>query len=175
MKNIIILVSILFIITGCSNQELTRKKAQNIIEKYYQFPNYIPINIIDESIFGRGFTKDYQSLINQGYLNYQKRPHSRNCDIIITEKSSEYYAAKIPSYVRFIGCDVVFNEISGIKLNDSGTKATVYYSLRYTNITPFGRVYNLKEGHLTEERDFFELYDDGWRIKESEKNFLPKK
>lgn len=175
MSRLFVLLTISLFVIGCSNKELTRSKARDVLEDYYQFPNVYPVGVLKEVLPGL-LSGTSKALINRGYITYSKRSHNPYYDLFSTEESKPYFIKRDVYTLDFFACDVVFNEISGIKLDESGKKATVYYSLKLTNINPIGEIYEFEEGQIIEKVTLFELYDDGWRIRETEeRKFIPKK
>jgi len=72
-------------------------------------------------------------------------------------------------YVDVRTAQLEFGEITGIIENKDLNIAEAQYTLVRKNITPFGKIFNLREG-IIDEKEIFIKYDDGWRIKENEYN-----
>lgn len=98
----------------------------------------------------------------------------RNKDIVtftITNKGKPYLVKEGTDKYILKVCDIEMGEITGIKM-EGESKATVYFTIKPINITPFGSVKTYKEKpytdkYITNHAAVFELYDDGWRIKEN--------
>lgn len=59
--------------------------------------------------------------------------------------------------------DIDFDEITGITKNEQSNVIEVHYTLKYTNLTPFGEAL-LENSSKINKVAYFEKYDDGWRI-----------
>jgi uncharacterized protein YgiM (DUF1202 family) len=67
------------------------------------------------------------------------------------------------------------HEITGIRLGDGKNTAVVDFTLKRTDVTPFGNAMELNEGDVIEKQTIFQLYDDGWRITEKKPKSIIKK
>ena len=56
------------------------------------------------------------------------------------------------------------NEVTGIRLDDGKNTAYIDYTVKRTNVTPFGNSKEYNEGDIIEKQTVMQLYDDGWRI-----------
>ena len=77
-----------------------------------------------------------------------------------TEHASDMMGLKL--------CDLVFGEITGIQVNEQVGTATVEYSVRRTNWSPFGDYYKRQTPQAYPEviaqSATFSRYDNGWRL-----------
>lgn len=65
-------------------------------------------------------------------------------------------------------CDLVFGAITGIQVNEQAGTATVDYTIRPTNWTPFGDYYKRQSPQdfpeVIAQSATFSRYDNGWRL-----------
>ena len=77
-----------------------------------------------------------------------------------TEKGNQY----IENGNNIVVATVEFGEVTGIVEREEFKNAEVNYTVRRTNITPFGRIlFNINEETINRSV-VFTKYDDGWRI-----------
>lgn len=190
-ENLVYTLVIILILASCSSGELTRKKAEELIlEKYYQPKGYIeakgylPLGEVsfstkntDESL------KAYKNLKDLKFLEIKFITQKRHMmgvsniyNIELTEKGKEFYRIS-EGLLNNKNKEVVIgkiylNEITGIKINDSGNKATVEYNTILKDLNEFADAINMfyknkrhEENKLTDWVGYFEKYDDGWRFK----------
>lgn len=176
MKNTQILISFMLILllVSCDSKKLTREKAKEIIIEIYDYPNIHYINVGSEFYCWKlnGFNK---RAIDNNLLS-KKRTFSsnKNCwftKITPTRLGKPFLIEKLKSKEESVTYENVymlskasFDKITGIKISDGATSADVIFSIRHTNVTPFGTLQNLKENGTQEFTVQFELFDDGWRI-----------
>lgn len=158
------------ILSSCSNNELTREKAGQVITDFYQYPNVeVEKFQLEMNLY---LAEKYKALIDGGYLaivpdfmNYILPP-----DMIVTPRGEayrkdEYFATAIRE----------LKEVTGIRFeNEAKTKATVEFTVIRVKVTPFGEIREYKNGDIMNYTVSIERYDDGWRVtSESTQNFLP--
>ena len=158
------------ILISCTNNELTREKAGQLITDFYQYPNVEMEKFQLE--MNLHLARKYKTLIDDGYLatvpnfiNYILPP-----DMIVTERGEayrkdEYFATAIRE----------LKEVTGIRFDDEAkTKATVEFTVIRNKVTPFGKIREYKNGDVVNYTATIERYDDGWRVTSvSTQNFLP--
>jgi hypothetical protein len=90
-------------------------------------------------------------------------------DMVFTDKSRDLALENNGSSYRVKSCDLVFGEITGIQVFEQSNLASVEYTLRRTNWTPFGEFYRQRDpSHYPEVIPLkveLQRYDDGWRLK----------
>ena len=158
MKKSLLIFVLTFSLVSCSNKDLDREKAENLIIEFYDYPNvgflYLPLT-------RHGNIPNYYSqLVHDGYFTF-KNERWRGI-FYITNKSLPYLKDKRSEL--FISHEIDFNEITGIKFNDVKNQATVYYTTINKNLTPFAKSAGESEGEIQEKETHLELFDDGWRI-----------
>jgi vancomycin resistance protein YoaR len=99
----------------------------------------------------------------------QPSPDISEIALSFAERTKGYEVpAKQASYIGLKLCDVVFGEITGIQVNEQAGTATVEYSLRRTNWTPFGDYYKQQTPQdfpeVIAQSATFSKYDNGWRL-----------
>lgn len=161
-------VVLCLILTSCTNNELSRKEAGQIITDFYQYPNvemekfHLEMNLY--------LADKYKTLIDGGYLatvpnfmNYILPP-----DMIVTERGEAYRKdANFATAIREL------KEVTGIRFDDEAkTKATVEFTVIRDKVTPFGKIREYKNGDVMNYTVSIERYDDGWRVtSEQTENF----
>lgn len=184
------------LLSGCCSKELSRAKAKGIIvEKLKKLPAETNQNAV--TIYAEGATNADQVLaapssryekllIEDGMLTATWAGISKDVfgnprgsvTLSVTDKGAAYKtgtANTIAGPVNvFEVCEVQFQEVTGISANGDNTEATVEYTWKYGNLTPFGR-----RRQETNPRSLIcdqaiqkgppvvmRRYDDGWRIPE---------
>lgn len=163
----------LFLIS-CNSNKLDREKAKKIIISFYDYPNVefveFPtqsLNTNNLSIGGKKtIKKDLQKIRN---LNLVKLYRNNSWvvdyfDFILTQKGKSYLLKEGSKSYYVVSNLREFNEVSGIRLNEGKTKATVDFKVKRNNVTPFGEFREYYEDETLEYQVKMELYDDGWRI-----------
>jgi hypothetical protein len=90
-------------------------------------------------------------------------------NLTLTETAKQY---ELPSddqnSIAVKLCDSVLGDITGIQANEEAGAATVEYTIKRANWTPFGEYYRKSDpGSFPEvlaRRATFTRYDDGWRV-----------
>lgn len=101
--------------------------------------------------YGPSLTYTFTSLTNK-YL----QPGSR----INTDEDGRH---------RFVAmvCEVHLGEVTGIKFDDAKTTAQVEYTIERKNFSPFQLLWVYPKPDREAKTAVFELYDDGWRLKDA--------
>lgn len=176
MKNQIIpLIFIVILFSGCSNDDLSRAEAKNQIIESYKLPN-IEHADIPGGEFGFNISQlspEMSELVNNGYINYKKkRGIPPGVNFFMTRKAKPYFNDKEKV---FAGNLLEFGEVTGIKYNESKNRASVFFNLVRKDITPFGKYNKRLEGEIINDEIEFELFDDGWRVFKNDKTVLTTK
>ena len=192
IKSLFILSILLFIIS-CDSNELTREKAKEIIVMDKNYPKSATYNFSHGTIrMDKQEMDGYKTLINAGLINIKiletekwNMGYAKFLVLVsLTEqandyvegsttqrstnyKSKAYYVYKTPVKIF----DQLFNEITGIRVNDESNSAQVEYTEERTNYTPFHDFLRARYGPqvykkptLIERDADLALYDDGWRM-----------
>ena len=190
-KNIkIVLVTLIIpMLLGCGGGKLSRGKAEEIIKNSIKFPKTEAVRIantymmntngnVTETYGGGRETKEMHDFFVKKQLMTIARSWSTDgfWNNIVTGFTDEgkKYATDIEEVQAWSGhaiklCDKVFNEITGIQINEQTKVATVEYSLKRTNWTPFGEYFKEKQPAkypeiIAGQRATLQKYDDGWRM-----------
>lgn len=167
---LVLLVLTIPLLWGCSNDKLTRGKAEKLIREMYKFP-------FDENrdfhIEG-GERSTYDKLQNEGLLTYTEYFYfGSHLQGELTEKGKQYVVSAVKSgdaynkYIVVKAATLDFGEITGIVEYKESNTAVVNYTYIRKNLTPFGRIaFYLQEGPNNYSHTFTK-YDDGWRINNS--------
>jgi hypothetical protein len=168
----LLFIAIGFIITSCSNKDLDRDLAESKIIEHFSIPCVEVANFHNETLGRNNIPQKYADFIMQGYI-YCNSKGSWNNRYYLTEKSMPYFSQENNIIA---GNLIEFNEITGIKFNDAKNQAMVDFSIKRKGITPFGKFAERFEDETINLNLEFELFDDGWRIKETNLNerFVPK-
>lgn len=130
------------ILSSCSNNELSREKAGQLISDFYQYPNVeVEKFQLEMNLY---LAEKYEALIDGGYLatvpnfmNYILPP-----DMIVTPRGQAY---RKDEYFATAICDL--KEVTGIRIEDEAkTKATVEFTVIREKVTPFGKIREYKNG-----------------------------
>lgn len=186
-----LLVSML--LTSCSS-DLSRSKAESILEKEIPYPNvrvatiyignYTGSNLNDDSTSHTYEFVENANLRNDGYINFQSSPYGINESwrVRLTDKAQQYvvegnttvscdensHCHPIPIKVRL--AEVNIDDITGITGGKHPFKNQEYREVEYTeiyeNVTPFGEAVGLSNGFTRKAKKIFVLFDDGWRLAE---------
>ncbi len=170
-KFALLLLSSILIFTSCGNK-LTRDKAEQLIKDFYKFPN-IEINGLDDN-FSKNLLQpqnraNLENYITKGYvkihdLTWMMMPSY--VDVNPTGIGKEFLIGKYSQYEKskvITNCRI-FNEITGIVIDNNSKTAKVEYTIKRIGITPFGELFNFKDNDIKSYSCNFMLYDDGWRI-----------
>lgn len=178
MKNITILFLISQFLNISCSKELSRGKAEDIIKEYFQYPNVeaATLKTRQTSSF-----EEWEKLFEEnGLISTRNDPeYGFSYFIDINNSYSEYVILnnvnisknrRYPCYTYTIWLfEREFESISGIKTNGDGKKATVEFTIKKKNLSPFAVALRNNENDIVKYSVDLELYDDGWRIV-SEKN-----
>jgi hypothetical protein len=189
---LVLLVLIIPTLWGCRSDKLTRGKAEEIIKNSIKFPYVESKSIFNSYAMGPNGessqgnrsaggpeTKEMHDFFLKNNLMTIAETHDEGnnywTDIRIgfTEEGKKY-ATDIEysnwwRWHKIILCDIIFDEITGIQINEQTNVARLEYSLKRTNWTPFGKYFKEKEPSkypeiITGKNATLQKYDDGWRI-----------
>jgi len=182
MKKIFwLFISLVVVISSCSD-ELTRDKARKMIMEKYHYPKPVigSLSIHADGNRVDGAVAELYEAEKLGLANYKiLHPNQffyREVRGYLTKKGKKYLLDAKDNYVKVRRATLRFNEITGIRFNDAKNQATVEYTVNITDITPFGKI-SMWDGGCNDYKDFkckektvnetanFVKYDDGWRIK----------
>lgn len=171
MKKLILLLLLTFVFVSCSEKNLDRGKAENLITEFYEYPN---VEFLDVSIvsMGRNVPAYYSQLVNDGYFTFKNEQW--RALFFMTKNAKPYLKKKYGETYTFFSNEIHFKEITGIKFNDAKTNATVYYKTIRQNLTPVAKSYGRSDSDIEEKEVHFELFDDGWRIRDKKPEEISK-
>lgn len=157
-------------ITSCGSKELTRTDALNRLQETKKYPRTIdyPLYCRDGSVANK---VSESSLVTEGYVTMAEIRSADKPFFTFTEKAKPFLLA-VSDRERELGiqvvklADEVLVDVTGISTDEHNKSATVLYSTRMQNVSPF--VVLLDRNIETEysRKSFFKRYDDGWRIEE---------
>lgn len=169
-----------------STNALSRKNAEAAITTAVKFPTPERKEILktcqksdyDGHLFQYSYgaenneraVPDISYFVESGLLTVTPIGHPGN---VFSDVALSFTAAtktyQMPSeYLGIKLCDLVFGEITGIRINELSGTAVVEYSLKRSNWTPFGEYYRKTNPNAYPEviplQAAFTRYDDGWRM-----------
>lgn len=157
-----ITVGLLFM--SCSESALNRDDAREVIQKHYNFP----IAYVDYVSTARSSMKDYgeyKTLAEQGLVTIREQFFQH--DLIPTPKGQRYFINR----VTVVACSLTLDSITGVMLDADAKHATIEFTLRVDQLTPFGEVFAEGSyprgirGHRWKAEA--ERFDDGWRLSDN--------
>lgn len=113
-----------------------------------------------------------EALAKDGLIKYTPQDYYGARKLFITAKGDQYIDKDWLSkpgnaqILRLILGEYSVDEITGIR-KDNNNHATVEYTLKLSNVTPFGNIVPLNDNEK-KRRAEFSLYDDGWRLDKSQ-------
>jgi len=171
----VLFVLITFILIGCSNKELDRDKAFDLIKQHYEYPNVETMRFPGISYPGK-INREFKNLLNENYISVKRKDkYGHDYWIYLTYKGDPF---KISGKVGYNGYVVASNitrldKVTGIKFNQGKNEATVEFNTKKTDITPFGLTKDNAE-KIRKHSVTMELYDDGWRVTSNKPNTIIK-
>jgi hypothetical protein len=165
MKKTFYLILIAILSISCSN-ELDRGDAEDKIEDFFDYPNVELIRFPGVTS-SQKLNKEFQSLRGQKFITEKRKgKYGNEFWVRMTEIGKGFVHSGEASYNGYQVASSILelNEVTGIRLDDGKNTAIVDYTLRRTDVTPFGNAMELYDGDIIEKQIAFQLYDDGWRI-----------
>jgi len=176
MKKTLLLTAITLLLFSCSNKELDRGNAFDIIKEFYEYPNVEVINFQGVTSSQR-LNKEYNNLRGQKFITERRKgKYSNEFWVFMTEKGkaftlSETEKASYNGY-KVASSVLELDEVTGIRFNDGKNTAYIDYNLKRTNVTPFGNSKDYNDGDILKKETVMQLYDDGWRITSSKPDIV---
>lgn len=170
-KALPVLYCIVLILSACSSNELSRKKAQELIQSTYKYPTVIDFDIFTQDE-GQYRKFDESHLQDSGLFTLHRWRSLYDVGkpiVVFTDKAKPYFLPaeekQIASVQKVKVADEEFIEITGLRLGSNEKVALVEYTTEYKNLTPFSVLsrINFNKKPVTRHA-YFALYDDGWRI-----------
>jgi len=172
MKRSYHLCVILFLqlLIGCHSNDLSRDKALALIKKEFPYPTvkgyylFLGDPATTPKVTAASLDTSYYTIV------VRKVPFSHENLIVLTDKSKPFLLpveekerADLINRVRTADEDII--SVTGIKMLADGKKAIVDYTTQYKNLTPFSVLdKSLIAGKDNDQKAYFSLYDDGWRL-----------
>jgi hypothetical protein len=163
------LITSLLLLCSCSQKQLSREKALDLIKQAYNYPETwdYPIFTADPEEAKKLFDAGLEA---QGFVTIEH--HQRLMDVgkplvQLTNKASSYVLPSEPKdadskIIRVKAVDIV--EVTGVKMLSSGKGAVAEYTTVFKNLTPFASLRGMKADKDKAKKAYFSLYDDGWRV-----------
>lgn len=177
------------VFAGACSRDLSRDAAASLVSGHLKLPAKITQSIdVGELIMPASQLDFYfealpfvKKAIDEGLLTFDVKGEIVEYNIrkqtrvlAPTEKAIPYLVGKQePSIdergLRVVHITVVVGEkvldtITGIAKEDTGQTAQVEYTLKMTNLTPFGKAFGFVDGKAEQGALRVRLYDDGWRV-----------
>ncbi len=152
--------------------KLDRNKAEELITKFYNYPNVefveFPSESFRDQLSGKKTIKDLAEIRSKNLIKLKLERYAGNYNykFILTSKGKKYLKKTDINYVNyFMASNIIeFDKINGIRLNEGNNKAIVDFQVKRKRITPFGKFENYSENDIVKYKVKLELFDDGWRI-----------
>ena len=187
-----LVLSISLLVVSCSSNDLSRQKAAELISRQQKLPVTQTIVLgsyfkrawsdpasgafgISAACLVSGGDKTYsdvaQSLAelqSKGLISIgERKDHNGECNYLyattkLTDEGKKYLVKESGGVHELKAYDLAFGEVTGIQINEQLKTAEADYTIRVTNITPFGS--NIPTAPINRKATFA-LFDDGWRIK----------
>lgn len=168
-KFALLLFGSILLLTSCGN-DLSRSKAEKMIKEFYQFPVVQSFDIDWNYRQEDKKRKILENIQSKGLIViYQDNTFGSNITYNLTESGKKYVLSQhtnswLNTVNHFVTNCYVFNEITGIIVNEQNKTAKVNWTGKRIGITPFGEYYDFKENDVVPSETNFVLFDDGWRI-----------
>lgn len=166
MKKILLLTSLTFVLFSCSNKELDRGMAFDIIEEFYDYPNVEIVNFQGVTS-SQKLNNEYRNLRGQKFITEKRKgKYGNEFWVLMTEKGKSFTLSGKPNYngYKVASSILELDEVTGIRLDDGKNTAYVDYTVKRKKVTPFGNTKDYNDGDILEKKTVMQLYDDGWRI-----------
>lgn len=169
-QNIIRFILPLLLLASCSNKDLSRAQAKELIIKELKFPKPYDHEIscgdpeVAKALLDLGLEE--QGLIT---VVKSKSPGELSSPwISFTEKGKAYLLPTKAEDLKLQGqnvkiVDLDFGEILGVAMANGNKAAKVEYTIIYKNPTPFSKIYSWDFTKPKKQFAYFVLYDDGWK------------
>lgn len=157
---------------SCSSGELTRGKAEKLINEKFGFPLAEFTTYNQQGVFSSRKTLEKEGalkVINYTEKSFSGRRYAKE-KVEITGLGKKYIFKGQSDHfgknsTKLATNTIEVKEITGIKTDENNLNATVELILIRKNITPWGVGYKYyKENQEIQKNIQFEKYDDGWRI-----------
>ncbi len=172
----------LIALTGCGGLNLSEQDAQTLVKSSKSLPHDYPVIIRNSS--------DNEAILNllqqNGLITWKFKwgndynGHSFDCDIYPTDKGKGFFLGKsqqqgelgimFENYM-FKGYTMDFNQIVGISVNKENQTATVRYSQKATQVSPFAQLLANNTKFISQpltsditEDVIFKKFDTGWQL-----------
>lgn len=170
-RSLILLV--LPLLFSCNSHKLSREDAEQQIIARKNLPQQVTTALYNSDELYRAFIQN--GMVKEDQPRQQESNNNTDGGIFIpqvtailgyehdlTDEGKKYKVGETDDYYPIVKTgELVFDEITGIADIMDNVKE-VHYTLKYTNLTPFGNVM-LKTGSL-QQTATFRKYDDGWRM-----------
>jgi hypothetical protein len=169
---------------SCGSNDLSRPKAAELISRQLKLPMTETITL-GKSYLKKSWDDSWGvcMVIGDKYPDVKKwldelqakdlisisedRQHEGTCNylyatVTLTDEGKKYLVKDADGAYHLKADELTFGEVTGIQINEQLKTAVADYTLKRTNLTPFGS--NISTQPITKQATFA-LFDDGWRIK----------
>ena len=165
------LITFSLLFCSCSQKQLSREKAFDLIKQAYNYPETwdYPIFTADPEEAKKLYDAGLET---QGFVTIEH--HQRLMDIgkplvQLTNKASSYVLPSEPKdadskIIRVKAGEIDIVEVTGVKMLSSGKGAVAEYTTVFKNLTPFASLRGMNANKDKTKKAYFSLYDDGWRL-----------
>lgn len=173
MRKIVILL-ISLIIISCSNKELDRNLASELIKKHYDYPQ-VEIIRFDGITSSQKLNNEYKELRANKFIDSkQKGKYGNEFRVSIEPNGVPYYYSGTSGSNGYVVASnlIELSEVTGIRFNENKSIAYVDYTTKRSKVNLFGKSEGYKDGDLKDETTTLQLYDDGWRVTSEKRTYF---
>jgi antitoxin component YwqK of YwqJK toxin-antitoxin module len=173
------------IFSSCSSK-LSRGKAADILQDFYEYPN-VEVSAVNLEGFGGGRNEDVlKNAANMGLMSTNNDEWAAfatggNGNVYSLTSKADMFISQtqmglsgLGSIMAITNCRA-FNEVTRVTENPQTNTAEVEFSCKRKGITPFGTILGYKEGDISNYKVIMTHSDDGWRITDNKQNIKPDK
>ena len=186
MKTFYSLLFFTLILCSCSSNNLSRAKAEelivknqhlpaiqtvelsrNFLKKSWSDPSWMPAACVSVGGTYWDHKQRLDDLTAKGLITLgESHQHNGECNymwatVTLTDEGKKYLVSDTGGAYQLRALEVSFGEVTGIQVNEQFKVAEAHYTLKKSNITPFGG--NIASDPISGNATFA-LFDDGWRI-----------
>jgi hypothetical protein len=172
MKPLTLLFSLLYLVlTSCNSSALNREQAYQLVKTQTPYPGITSHDLFcgDPNHARRALDAGLERAGLLTVDRYQKLSELGKPFIQFTTKATPYLLptpAEDRKYqiqrVKLAEEDLV--NVTGIQMESDGQHATIEYTTRYQNLTPFAPLSPIDYQKQPTRKVQVALYDDGWRL-----------
>ena len=161
----LIAVLSLFMVLSCTSKHtLTQNVAKKIILKHFKYPEFELVKVrFGSEVIIPASDSTMKALADEGLIKYEQVDTINSfCTMFLTEKGEKYVVGDYDEegfiYIRL--AEKQFVEVTRIILSEDSKEATVEYTWKYANLTPFGKYWEVESGGIERKISENELHTE---------------